>query len=46
MQRYENFLIYANLPTTFLVKNTKLQKADIQTVKAPTLTSKRLANMV
>nr|DAO03313.1 MAG TPA: hypothetical protein [Caudoviricetes sp.] len=23
MQRYENFLIYANLPTTFLVKNTK-----------------------
>nr|DAW59187.1 MAG TPA: hypothetical protein [Caudoviricetes sp.] len=24
MQRYENFLIYANILTTFLVKNTKL----------------------
>ena len=46
MQRYENFLIYANLPTTFLVKNTKLQDVGNQIVKAPTLTSKRLANMV
>nr|DAL31141.1 MAG TPA_asm: hypothetical protein [Caudoviricetes sp.] len=26
MQRYENFLIYANLPTIILVKNTKTIK--------------------
>ena len=46
MQRYENFLIYANLPTIILVKNTKLKYAGNQIVKALTLTSKRLANMV
>ena len=46
MQRYENYLIYANILIDILVKNTKLQKEEIQIVKALTLTSKRLTNIV